>query len=245
MREYWRNAGLLLLLASSGGVGICAQVGGVSTPAPLAQHGAEVTFSYENQQLQPAKYKMVIYEDGSGHFHSEPGSTPLDASASYQPLAQQLDRSIQLSPATIDKIFSTAKGQRFFSVACEDTKNKVAFQGTKELSYSSSAGHGSCIYNWSKIVAIQRLTSILESIAFTLEEGRRLEIEHKHDRLSLDSELGALLDAAKDDRAAEMQNIQSTLQRIVDDGEVMDRARLRAKKLLESTGGDRASSTSP
>ena len=235
----------MLLLSCGSGTGLHAQLSGVPTEAPSSQREAEVTFSYENQQLQPAKYKMTIYENGSGQFHSEPGSTPLDGSASYQPLAQQLDRPIQLTAVTVEKIFSTAKGQKFFTVACEDIKNKVAFQGTKQLSYVGPDGRGSCVYNWSKIVAIQKLTSLLESIAFTLEEGRRLEIEHKHDRLSLDSELAALLDAAKDDRAAEMQNIQSTLQRIADDGEVMDRARSRAKKLLEGTSGDRASSTTP
>ncbi len=57
-------------------------------------------------------------------------------------------------------------------------------------------------------------------------------MEHKHDRLALDEELGLLLDAVKDGRALEVQSIQPVLQEIVEDETVMDRARTRAKKLL-------------
>ena len=57
-------------------------------------------------------------------------------------------------------------------------------------------------------------------------------MEHKHDRLALDEELGLLLDAVKDGRALEVQSIQRVLQEIVEDETVMDRARVRAKKLL-------------
>ena len=81
----------------------------------------------------------------------------------------------------------------------------------KQLSYQGPDGNGSCTYNWSKSGAIEKLTTIFESIAFTLEEGRRLAIEHKHDRLALDQELGVLLDAVKDGRALEVQCIQPVL----------------------------------
>ena len=230
---------LLLLLASSD-PHVQAQIDSPSAPPATAEHGARVTFNYENQQLQPAKYTMVIFENGTGEFHSEPGSTPLEVTAAYQPLGQPLDRTIQLSRVTTDKVFATAKGQKFFAIACQDDKDKIAFQGTKQLSYKGSDGSGSCTYNWSKIVAIQRITELLESIAFTLEEGRRLELEHKHDRLALDAELDVLLSTVKDGRASEIQNIQPTLQAIADDEEILDRARSRARKLLDEAGGVRA-----
>jgi hypothetical protein len=231
----------LLLLS---GVGVSRSAAQAAASAPMAAPGAAVTFEYENQQLQPAEYAMVIYENGAGQFHSQPGDKPLESTAYYQPLPQEQERAIQLSPGSVEKIFSAARSQKFFAVQCEDTKNKVAFQGTKQLSYRGANGSGSCTYNWSKIVAIQNLTALLEAIAFTLEEGRRLELEHKHDRLSLDAELGVLVDAAKDDRAAEIENIRPTLQTIIDDGEVMERARSRAKKLLGLTSSDRNSSAS-
>ena len=105
---------------------------------------------------------------------------------------------------------------------CEDGKDKIAFQGTKQLSYQGPDGNGSCTYNWSKSAAIEKLTTIFESIAFTLEEGRRLAVEHKHDRLALDAELGELLVAVKDGRALEVQSIQPVLQEIAEDDAVLE-----------------------
>jgi hypothetical protein len=153
---------------------------------------ARVTFRYENQQLQPAKYTLMIHESGSGEFHSEPGGTAIPDTASYSPLAQPLTRPIQLTPAVAGRVFAVARREKFFAVGCEDTRDKVAFQGAKQLSYEGPDGSGSCSYNWSKLGEIQKLTVTLESIAFTLEEGRRLELEHKHDRLALDAELEML-----------------------------------------------------
>ncbi len=198
-----------------------------------ASPGAQVSFSFENAQLQPAKYSLMIAEDGMGRFRSEPAVTPPLDTASYHPLASPLDRPVQLSKPLVDEIFSTARKQKFFAIACEDQKNKVAFQGTKQLSYRGSEGNGSCTYNWSKVAAIQKLTSTFEAVAFTLEEGRRLEVELKHDRLAIDAELIALADAAKDGRAIEMQTIGGTLREIIGDEAVLERARSRAKRLLD------------
>jgi hypothetical protein len=213
-----------------------SQAGGDSS-SPSS--GAQVSFRFENQQLQPAKYSFAIYENGSGQFHSEPSDTPLANTASYQPLARADDRPVQLSRPVVDQIFSAARAQKFFAIPCE-AKDKVAYQGTKKLSYQGPDGSGSCTYNWSKVAAIQKVTSIFESIALTLEEGRRLAVEHKHDRLALDAELGFLLNAVKEGRAMEVQTIQPVLEEIADDEAVLDRARTRARKLL----GDGSSTAS-
>lgn len=233
MNRVRRGFGLLAVLALSGAE-LHSQMAAPSASADSASQSLpQVTFSYENQQLQPAKYTLVIDQHGAGQYHSEPGQVPLASTASYQPLAQAQDRPVQLSRPVVEEIFATARAQRFFAIDCEDKKNKVAFQGTKQLSYKGGDGSGSCTYNWSKYAPIQKITSVFESIAFTLEEGRRLEIEHKHDRLALDAELQLLSEAAKEGRALEMQTIQATLQEIIDDEAVLERARTRARKLLE------------
>ena len=141
---------------------------------------------------------------------------------------------MQLSKPVVEQIFSTARAEKFFAIRCEDGKDKIAYQGTKQLSYQGPDGSGSCTYNWSKSAAIAKLTALFESIAFTLEEGRRLAVEHKHDRLALDAELGELLTAVKEGRALEVQSIQPVLQEIAEDEAVLDRARKRAKKLLDA-----------
>jgi hypothetical protein len=247
MRGWWWRWSLPMILGGWFGLGgLLAQNSSASNveaakkdAAPAA--GARVSFRYENAQLQPAKYSLVIDENGAGQFHSEPGTIPPEDTASYHPLAGPLDRPVQVSRTATAQIFATARAEKYFAVGCEDTKNKVAFQGTKQLSYQGPDGAGSCTYNWSKFVRIQRLTSLFESIAFTLEEGRRLEVEHKHDRLALDAELATLQEAMKDGEASEIENIRPVLQGIIDDETTLARARMRAQKLLEGGEGNRAS----
>ena len=216
---------------STGSAAVQAQAS-ASADAQAPGSGAQVKFQYENQQLQPARYVLSIDESGSGHFHSEPGVPAPADTISYQQMAQPLDRTVQLSKPVVEQIFSTARAEKFFAISCEDGKGKIAFQGKKQLSYQGPEGSGSCTYNWSKSQAIEKLTIIFEAIAFTLEEGRRLTVEHKHDRLALDQELGDLLDAVKDGRALEVQAIQPILQDIIEDEAVLERARMRARKLL-------------
>ncbi len=212
---------------------VCAAGGWAQTANAPGATGAQVGFAYENKQLQPAKYTFLIDESGAGHYHSQPGDPPPADTPSYQTMAEAQDRPVQLSKPVVQQVFSTARAHKFFAIQCEDGKDKVAFQGMKQLSYQGPDGSGSCTYNWSKSAAIEKLTTIFESIAFTLEEGRRLEVEHKHDRLALDGELGDLLSAVKDGRALELQSIQPVLQDIAEDEAVLERARMRAKKLLD------------
>lgn len=245
MREVWRNLGFTLLLATAGMAWgrVCkSPAEALSSPA---NSDAQVGFQFENSQLQPAKYRFVIHEDGSGEFHSEPAAVPPLDTTSYQPLAGPLDRPVQMSKPIVEEMFSTARRERFFAVECQNDKDKVAYQGTKQLSYKGPDGRGSCRYNWSRIVAIQKLTSTFQSIAFTLEEGRRIEVEQKHDRLALDAEIGMLSDAVKEGRAMEIENIRSVLESIIEDETVLERARSRAQKLLEGSGVSSASLPSP
>jgi hypothetical protein len=229
-----RSVGVFSASLVAVAIGVCAAgVWAQDASGPQAG-GAQVGFAYENKQLQPAKYAFLIDESGAGHFHSQPGEPPPPDTVSYQTLAEAQDRPVQLSKPIVEQVFSTARAQKFFAIKCEDGKDKIAFQGTKQLSYQGPDGRGSCTYNWSKSGAIEKLTTIFESIAFTLEEGRRLEVEHKHDRLALDAELGDLLTAVKDGRALEVQSIQSVLQEIAEDDSVLERARMRAKKLLDA-----------
>jgi hypothetical protein len=84
-----------------------------------------------------------------------------------------------------------------------------------------------------------KLAEDLIAVAFTLEEGRRLAVEHQHDRLSLDAELEELQDAVKSGRAQQIQNIAPQLNAIAADEKVLERARSRARQLLG--GGGRSS----
>ena len=198
--------------------------------AAQAQAPATVTFHFEDPRMQPAKYTITLHEDGTGHFHAEGGSTSPDDTAALPSEGQ--DRPIQATADTVAHIFAVARAKKFFNIACENGDAHVAFTGKKELGYQGADGHGGCFYNYSKDPKIDWLTTEMQGIAATLEEGRRLEIEHEHGRLSLDAELETLENMAQNGQALELGNIAPTLLAIVKDDAVLQRAQKRARHLL-------------
>ncbi len=95
---------------------------------------------------------------------------------------KHIDRSITLSPATTEKIFKTARALDFFNIECASKAKNIANTGDKTLSYAGSDGKGSCGYNYSDNKNVSMLTDMFLAIAFTMDEGRRLEFLHRYDR---------------------------------------------------------------
>jgi hypothetical protein len=195
---------------------------------------AHIRFVFENPKLQPASYVLDINEDGTGHFHSDPGSTVMGDAEGITP--QPLTTDIRIDEPLRTALFKTARSHNYFAVACESTKSKVAFTGTKALQYTGPDGDGSCTFNWSRDPQIMKAADDLIAVAYTLEVGRRLVLEHEHNRLGLDTELEELQDAVKGGRAQQVHNIAPQLQSIASDEKVLERARLRARQLLASDG---------
>ena len=192
-----------------------------------------VSFKFENPQLQPARYEITLRADGTGHFVSHVGSAPPDDIANLP--AQGQERDISISKAAADRIFATASKNHYFAIKCDAGAGKVAFQGNKTLSFDGPKGHGSCTYNYSQDAKIQWISGELIGLAATLEEGRRLAVEHEHGRLALDAELETLATMITDGQATELQNISPILSTIAADDAVMLRARRRAQHLLDGT----------
>lgn len=195
------------------------------TPAPAPAH---IVFTFDHPQLQPAHYTIAIDETGAGRFASQPG--PSDANDGVFPAP--VDRPILVDDALRADLFRYARAHQFFATRCTTTQTTLAFTGNKTLAYTGPDGSGSCSFVWAADPALQRIVDQLGAVAFTLEEGRRLDVEVHHDRLGLDAELATLQDAFKDHRASDLPNIADQLHAIVDNQQVMDRARKRALALL-------------
>jgi hypothetical protein len=210
-----------------------------AAPVWAQQTQARLTFKYSNPQLDPASYILILNEDGSGSYHSESaGAAQNNTNGSDDDEHSASDRKVHLSQALTTQAFSTARLTHFFAMPCQDSNAKIAFQGIKTLTYEGADGHGSCEFNWSRDVHIQKLADQMIAVATTLMIGRRLESEHRYDRLSLDEELESLTRMAANGQAAELSNIADTLQAIADDESVVSRARRRARALL---GGEKVS----
>ncbi|HEY1498269.1 MAG TPA: hypothetical protein VGF88_01705 [Acidobacteriaceae bacterium] len=194
---------------------------------------SRIVFSFDHPQLQPAHYTITVDETGAGRFVSQPGPVS-DASDGVFPTP--VDRPIVLDDALRADLFTYARAHSFFATRCATTQTNLAFTGNKTFAYTGPDGSGSCTFVWAADPLLQRLTEQLGAVAFTIEEGRRLGVEVRHDRLGLDAELATLQDAVKDRRASGLPNIADELHAIADNEQVMDRARKRALSLLASSG---------
>ena len=186
----------------------------------------EVAFS--NPGLVPAQWTLEFRPDGTGHFKTERG-----AAAQAEPgiEARDVDRDIQLSAQFAAHVFEVAERKKLFKGGCE-SHLKVAFQGTKKLTYTGPAGQGTCEFNYAKDQEIQALGDSLVSVATTLIEGARLQALLLHDRLGLDKETQVLVESAADGRAKQICSIRDILERLAEDPAVLERVKRRARMLL-------------
>lgn len=206
-----------------------ATIGFAQTP-PASASGAHIRFTVENPQLEPADYSLEIFENGEGSY---------TASEIDGPESRTEGRAIRVQPPLLTQLFKTARAEHFFAVDCESSQNHVAFTGKKTLAYEGADGTGSCTFNYSGEKDVNETAAMLMNVAYTLVVGARLKSEHRHDRLSLDSELEALQSAAQEHRALDLENIAPELESIAEDDAVMNRARARARMLLSEAGSAR------
>ena len=230
----WAFSGAALAMLS--GIGLMAQTAAV--PVDGGSMKPEVSFQFERKGVPVPHYVILLREDGSGRYQADEAEVApsMQSSSAMQYVGgKHVDRPITLSPATTEKIFKTARTVNFFNIECASKAKNIANTGDKTLSYTGSDGKGSCGYNYSENKNISMLTDMFLAIAFTMDEGRRLEFLHRYDRLGLDAEMNSLANEAQAGRALELGTIAPTLDSIAGDTALMQRVRLRAEKLLEQS----------
>ena len=199
---------------------------------------AEVSFQFDRTGLPVPRFTLGIREDGTGRYQADQAETPATANSMRGQAAQHIDRPINLTRGTVAKIFKAARTSNYFNIECASKAKNIADTGKKTLSYTASNGSGSCTYNYSEIKSVDTLTNTFLAIAFTLDEGRRLEFLHRYDRLGLDAEMITLSQEAEAGRALEFGTIAPTLAAIADDTALIQRVRLRAQKMLEQVAAE-------
>jgi hypothetical protein len=228
---------LVLLSAFSA---LHAQAPAVSDP-PTATTGPRVTFAFERKGLAVPKYQIVINRDTTGSYQGEVVQHASGAGVSAQMAPQEFHRQINISGATVARIFKLADQLDHFNKTCASKAKNIADSGTKTLTYSGPDGTGSCTYNYSEIKDVQALTDIFQAIAETMDQGRELDHLHRFDRLGLDAALKALADELGEGRALEVGTIATSLHSIAADPEVMERVRTRASAMLAQINANSSS----
>ena len=190
----------------------------LSSPAPPT-----VTFTFDRPQVQTTHYEIILGEDGKGVYRAR-NQQGIDTEA---PIA--------VSQPNLEHIWAEAKAtDGFRKVQCETHLKNMAQTGKKVLTWTGSSDSGSCSYNYSDDKEIQKVTSIFQGIALTMETGQRLAYLHRFDRLGLDAEMTSLGNSVKTGWALEIQNIEPTLRKITEDVSLMERVRTKAEALLNN-----------
>jgi len=220
-----------LILGVSAALFAAGSMGGGAALVSTQGDGQAAVFEIEftNAKMVPAHWLIKLNPDGSGRFDAEGG----EATGQERDLimAGAVHRYIQLSSEFTDRVFAIARQRKLFAMNCE-SHAKVAFQGTKRLSYSGPEGSGACEYNYAKDKEIQSLGDSMLAVESTLMYAARLEKLLHHDRLGLDQEMESLATSAHDGNAIEIGAIRETLARIAGDEQVLERARKKARLLL-------------
>lgn len=194
----------------------------------------EVSFQFERIGLPVPRFTLAVHEDGTGTYQAQVASVSgsTDAVGQVNASGPPVNRAIRLSPSTTETIFKTARSLDRFNIECASKAKNIADTGKKTLSYTGADGQGACRYNYSDNKSVAQLTSLFQAIAFTMDEGRKLEFLHRFDRLGLYSEMDSLGHEVEEKRALELGNIAPALKAIVSDEALMQRVREKAAKLL-------------
>jgi hypothetical protein len=202
-------------------------------PEPVDNSPAEITFRFERTGLPVPQLTIQLFESGAARYEAEQAERPSAITSVRGEPAQHIDRTLMLSPGMAAKIFKAARELSDFNIECATKLKNIADTGKKTLSYTGPDGHGSCVYNYSENKNVTMLTDTFLAIAFTMDEGRRLEFLHRYDRLGLDAEMITLSQEVDAGRALELETIAPTLTAIADDMAVLERVRMRATKMLQ------------
>jgi hypothetical protein len=198
----------------------------ICTISTRAAEPASVTFSLDFPNSSPEHYKILVQTDGQAHYESS-GKISADSDA-----RDDYATDFVFSDATRARIFELAAQAHYFSGKVDSGNKKLAFTGAKKLIYKDGQRDSSAEYNYSSQPAVQQLTTLFQSVAATLEYGRRLVYYHHYQKLALDDELKHMEDETKRGNLAELNAVTAVLQQIYDDSSVMNVVRARAQRIM-------------
>ena len=195
---------------------------------------ARVTFQFERAGVTVPQFLLAIDEGGNASYAAElalPGGAQDGKSSS--PATQHVEQKMVLTRATTNRIFALARASDRFNLAAPRWRRILRTLGKKDAALQRAG--------WGGLVRLQLLREqerggadeSYDGIVRTLDAGRKLDFDHRFDRLGLDEDSAALAEDVADGRAIEVGTIARTLRSIAADEEVLERVRGRASSLLQ------------
>lgn len=192
-----------------------------------------ITFTVDFPSSNPEHYTISLHRSGQGHYESlatdSPDSTP-----------QSYTSDFEVSPEGREQIFECAKRAGYFAGKLDSGNRKLAFTGTKTVTYHDGTTDNTAQYDYSSLPAIRELTAHFQGMAATLEYGRRLDYYHRYQKLALDGELKSMITQARNNELNEIGSVAPVLREIMNDSSVINLVRVRARDLIEMGNGTTA-----
>ena len=82
-----------------------------------AETRSVVRVEFANPGLTPSNWSLVLYTDGSGHFHADRGTAPAGPVEAIEPIS--VDRDVQLSEEFAAHVFDTVHHHKDLNEDCE------------------------------------------------------------------------------------------------------------------------------
>jgi len=231
----WKYAIVITALLCS--LGAAAQVVHEVTAVPQPT-GAYIAFKFAWDEGRPwVKYTISVDDASNAHFEGVGNAVESGDDDSFK-------QDFIMSGTNRQKIFELARKADYFQGNFEGKQKNIAKTGEKTLEYHGKGDAGgqsvshSATYNYSPNNNIQELTRLFQSIALTLDFGRKLALQYRFDKLGMDDRLKSLQDMQASHFVEELQAIEPILQKIAADPNMMNIARVTAKQLLNSAGAE-------
>ena len=185
-----------------------------------------ITFTLDFPQSNPRHYSISVAATGHAHYDCTGKITEDSDEQNYR-------AEFEMSTADRERIFAWAKQAKYFAGKIDSGNRKLAFTGTKTLSYQEGGRSSAAEYDYSSLEPVRQLTALFQNIANTMEFGWRLAYYHRYQKLALDEELKNMEAQAKQNELSEIQGVTPVLQEIVDDASVINVVRARAKEMIQ------------
>ena len=228
MRHSWLK--YFLQAAFLGAVAAAGQTVHEVTPVPQPT-GSSVAFKFAWDQGHPwVKYTISVDDAGNTRFQGT--GNPTEGGD-----GDDFSQNFTMSAANRQRIFDLAKKADYFQGTLEGRQKNIAQTGQKTLEYHAhGAATTSATYNFSPDPNVVELTRIFQSMAMTIDFGRKLAFDYRFNKLGLDARLHSLQDMQASHYVEELQAIEPILQKIAADPNIMHINRVAARQLLKSIG---------
>lgn len=213
-------------------LGLAFLIGSFLLPAQAQQSAATVTFTCDFPGSEPSHYSISVSVDGHSSYVSDGKLTAESESAPDDPWRLEF----MVSQSGRARVFDLAQRAHYFEGKIDSGKRKLAFTGTKILTYKDAQKSTQATYNYSPEPSVQELTTFFQSLSTTLEFGRRLDFYLRYQKLALDEELKRMEEMSSSGGLQEISSVASVLQKITDDPSVIKVVRARAQRLLQLAG---------